>query len=141
MSGFLEFFHSTGFISGKHIGDHVGTACLGGNGFCGGFIVAGEHHHVKMIFLHGFHRCHGIGFQHVCCGNGSQVLAPFIGKVQGSFAFRSQFRQFRNRNTNLLHETSVAAETADTVYLARHAPAWKGLKIKSIGIIMVSPMG
>ena len=125
----LELLHRTGLVTGKHIGDHMGDARLSGDGLGYLSIIACQHDHVKLHFLHGRNRRHRIRFQYVSGSNSAQIGTGFIGKIQGRFALGGEFLVSRNGNAMLRHQLGVAAEVADTIHHTADTPAGNGLKI------------
>ena len=130
----LQLLHGFCLMGGQNIRNHMGNSRLGGNGFGGGFVVTGEHYHIQAELLHGSHRCHGIGFQHIRCGNGAKILTILTGEVQRGLSFSRKGLQIGNGHTQLLHEPVIAAKVPDTPNSARHTAAGKGFKVNGFRI-------
>ena len=116
----------------------MGNACLVRNGFGGLFIISGEHHHIQMKILHSFHRRCGIRLQHIRRRNGTQIFSLLTGKMQRCLSLPGQIRQFRNDNSQFLHQTAVAAIITNAFDGACHTSTGQGFKVRGFGIGILS---
>ena len=107
----------------------MGNARLPGNGLGRSFIIACQHHYVKSHFCHSLHGGLRIGFQHVGGGNSSEIIALFIGKMQGRLSLIGKLRHGRDFDAQFLHQPAVAAVAPHAVHDAGYAPAGKGFKV------------